>query len=1037
LFGERGSALAVVLVLIVVLTVAGAAMVNNTLTEISVAYNAGDAVAAQYAAEAGLSRAIYELSQNAGWTGTTAAIGDGQYVVTVTSSGSVRSITSTGTRGGGRRVLKAAMKAVPQSAVSTVLANTTATIGSATTGLTVSNNFPSSAASAAHANNKLAAATAMTVNTAGATVIGGLTANGTISGVTCATWAWTCNASASVRAMPELNMDGTTPTCDSSSSSSYKCRAQNTTDPADGKNLYFRGGDATSRCNSGGAWTFTATETQRCWDYYVSQRTGTIGQNISNGVFFVEFNPSEATTYTTSGGGGGIAFRAARNDGWNGLGSNNGIHVPAGLVDGDVMLAAISWSDGTSETISTPAAYALNTTDSTLPAGADFTKELGDYTADISLPVSVAANATEDSFAYTKAGVPGASGVAGDYWVTFYVPSTNPNSNIMVSTAVVRVNSAGAMQASSTFSGELSGAIGNKSFTFTSPSLGTWSSGDRLRVTYRFRNTLGTVQSITIATPVAGVGNYNMVRAPWASGWTLVRRIDNGTSAGLAIYWKVASNEGNRICVGQTGACYDWKFSPGSGSQSMTGAIVAYSGVDTIAPINIENGQTTARSTSHSTPSITTTVANTMVVATFAVGGATATTNQWTPPAGMTERSDSGAQAVALGVDDQLQATAGATGVKTATATKSAVGATHILALKPGGGAVTVNCPGYLTAVETLCIRATPASIYANSVLTQVTGAIVGFRRVSGTTVAGDIAFENIAQASANYAHSSSTGAPALVAGGKVVLYSSGSSAGRSNTNITGLVYTFADTDNPTSGNLQGAGTGTVYVLKSANSDLTGGADFNKELYPGSETAGTIAVSVAASATDISYGFTKAGEPGLSGVTGNYTVEMNVTVANSNIQLSAAVARVNSAGAQQAISSFTAEQSAGTTGVKTFSFTGIDLGTWASGDRLRVSYKLRNAVASVQSVTIGTGTTSAEATAPWTVGVDVQHGADTIALTFSGILLSNGSISLQDTGGTGSAIIRYDSAVVNNLPAAFTASTANYILIPISWSSGD
>src|SRR2546428_3920000 len=104
---QRGSALAVVLVLIVVLTVVGAAMVNNTLTEISIAYNSGDSAAAQYAAEAGLSRAMYELSQNAGWTGTTAAIGDAQYVVTMTSSGSVRLITSTGTRGGGRRGFEA------------------------------------------------------------------------------------------------------------------------------------------------------------------------------------------------------------------------------------------------------------------------------------------------------------------------------------------------------------------------------------------------------------------------------------------------------------------------------------------------------------------------------------------------------------------------------------------------------------------------------------------------------------------------------------------------------------------------------------------------------------------------------------------------------------------------------------------------------------------------------------------------------------------------------------------------------------------
>src|SRR5437879_12503918 len=99
---ERGSALAAVLVLVVLLTMVGVAMVNSTFTEISVAYNAGDTAAAQYAAEAGLSRAIYELNQNAGWTGPTAAIGAGQYAVTRTSAGLIRSITSTGTPRGGR-----------------------------------------------------------------------------------------------------------------------------------------------------------------------------------------------------------------------------------------------------------------------------------------------------------------------------------------------------------------------------------------------------------------------------------------------------------------------------------------------------------------------------------------------------------------------------------------------------------------------------------------------------------------------------------------------------------------------------------------------------------------------------------------------------------------------------------------------------------------------------------------------------------------------------------------------------------------------
>src|SRR5213594_748785 len=358
---QRGSALAAVLVLVVLLTMVGVAMVNSTFTEISVAYNAGDTAAAQYAAEAGLSRAIYELSQNAGWTGTTAAIGTGQYVVTVTSSGLIRSITSTGTQGGGRRVLKAAVKTLSQSAVSTVLANTTATVGSPSAGLTVSNDYPSSAASAVHANNKLSGPIAITVNTAGANVIGGLTANGVITGVGCPTWAWTCNASAGVRRMPELDVD-------SAATSSLKYRAQHTFD-ADGKYLYFKGGD-TGRCNSGSPWTFTST--QQCWDYYVNSKSGTLGSGITNPVFFVEFTgAAEATSYTTSGGGS-IAFRAGQSTGYNGLGTGNCIKVPTGIVDGDVMIAAINWSDGTNEALITPANYALNNTNSDLTGGADF-----------------------------------------------------------------------------------------------------------------------------------------------------------------------------------------------------------------------------------------------------------------------------------------------------------------------------------------------------------------------------------------------------------------------------------------------------------------------------------------------------------------------------------------------------------------------------------------------------------------------------------------------------------------------------------------
>src|SRR5438876_6207578 len=64
LLDERGSALAAVLVLVVLLTMVGVAMVNSTFTEISVAYNAGDTASALYAAVPGLAWAVCALTQN-------------------------------------------------------------------------------------------------------------------------------------------------------------------------------------------------------------------------------------------------------------------------------------------------------------------------------------------------------------------------------------------------------------------------------------------------------------------------------------------------------------------------------------------------------------------------------------------------------------------------------------------------------------------------------------------------------------------------------------------------------------------------------------------------------------------------------------------------------------------------------------------------------------------------------------------------------------------------------------------------------------
>lgn len=155
------------------------------------------------------------------------------------------------------------------------------------------------------------------------------------------------------------------------------------------------------------------------------------------------------------------------------------------------------------------------------------------------------------------------------------------------------------------------------------------------------------------------------------SGWTLVRRIDNAnpTQNGLAVYRKVAG--------ASEPADYTWTAAPAG---QLVGGILAFSGVDTASPVDVENGQNTLSGLTHATPSVTTTVANAMLVTshTYSSGGT------WTPPTGMTEAVDVAAGLQAIEVNYVLQAAAGATGTKTATASTDAdVGNTHILALRP------------------------------------------------------------------------------------------------------------------------------------------------------------------------------------------------------------------------------------------------------------------------------------------------------------------------------------------------------------------
>jgi hypothetical protein len=233
--------------------------------------------------------------------------------------------------------------------------------------------------------------------------------------------------------------------------------------------------------------------------------------------------------------------------------------------------------------------------------------------------------------------------------------------------------------------------------------------------------------TITIATPsgtasgdvlIAGISfeagtDENSITVP--GGWTLVRQVNNSNNEGLAVYRMVAG--------GSEPASYSWTFGQ---SRSLSGGILAFTGVDNTTPIDVESGQATAEGTTHATPSITTTQANAVLVTHFAMPQ----NASWTPPTGMNEEYDVPEidRGNSLEGDTVTQAAPGATGAKTATANTTAVGVTHILALRPAQ----LSC--------TLTVQVLQNTTSLGSSTVAVTGPTAALQTVGVTTSAATFA---------------------------------------------------------------------------------------------------------------------------------------------------------------------------------------------------------------------------------------------------------------------------------------------------------
>lgn len=154
----------------------------------------------------------------------------------------------------------------------------------------------------------------------------------------------------------------------------------------------------------------------------------------------------------------------------------------------------------------------------------------------------------------------------------------------------------------------------------------------------------------------------------------------------------------------------------------------------------------------------------------------------------------------------------------------------------------------------------------------------------------------------------------------------------------------------------------TVYRLQNTTSDLNpaGVEEFRKEI-SGTVATGSTLFTIGGLGSTIGYGFTAAGVPGASGVTGDYIFEFDCDT-NANVRIEITPKRVNSSGTVQTTGT---TKSGSTVGQGSYSWTAQSLGTWVSGDRLRFDLNFFNDDAGSQDVTIHYGRTTGEITVPW------------------------------------------------------------------------
>jgi len=493
---------------------------------------------------------------------------------------------------------------------------------------------------------------------------------------------------------------------------------------------------ASTTCPATATWNWTCAWTSDSFSAGQTMNAGTAQVDL----YVANANPTPSLRSVASLAGGS-------NSGWT-------LTKPATLEDGDVMLAASAFRGGTGTTVtSVPSGWTLvgNRVDSTTTISlvvyshvvTDATSEPASYSWNLSAVVKYApslvvytgidpTNPIDD-----EDGVATASGtshvapsvspaVAGDVLVTYFATATctqwaAPGGMTERADTTFCSQSNGTNADLSTSDEFLSaaGATGTRTATNDAAAVGvnkivalrkntapvTCNLAVQVAKPIVFRSQATTIVNngtqVTVAKPagatdgdvlLAGItfGGTTMSMSTVPANWTLVRQASNGGVLFTNTYTHV-------VGPGEP-ANYTWTISVAG---QLLGDITAYSGVDTVTPVDVSAA---ASVPSQTMPTMTTTVPNVLLVAYFG-GTNTVSPSNWTPAPGMFERSDlvtSVASQPWLGVShqEQMWPPAGATGARTTNSVPTVNGPVgQWLALRPaansvlGTGSVSITSP--------------------------------------------------------------------------------------------------------------------------------------------------------------------------------------------------------------------------------------------------------------------------------------------------------------------------------------------------------